>query len=114
MLEARVDSILEQRGVLGRVLPQQQPLGADPAGWSGKLGHARTLGGPVTATYGTLLGLRPARRLVYSLVVTTLSYGMLSLTVVLTVERSTGSYREAGLAGAPFPLLPRVSPPFRG
>src|SRR5215471_17670226 len=68
----------------------------------------------MTATYAALLGLRPARRLVYALVVTTLSYGMLSLTVLLTVEHATGSYREAGFAVAAFALLAGVSAPFRG
>jgi len=68
----------------------------------------------VTASYATLLGQRPARRLVYALVVTTLSYGMLSLTVLLTVQRSTGSYREAGFAVAAFALFAGLSAPFRG
>jgi len=68
----------------------------------------------MTATYAALLGQRPARRLVYALVVTTLSYGMLSLTVLLTVQHTTGSYREAGFAVAAFALLAGVSAPLRG
>jgi MFS family permease len=68
----------------------------------------------MTASYAALLGHRPARRLVYALVVTTLAYGMYSLTVLLTVERSTGSYREAGFAVAAFALLAGVTAPFRG
>jgi MFS family permease len=68
----------------------------------------------MTATYAALLGHRPARRLVYALVVTTLAYGMYSLTVLLTVERSTGSFREAGFAVAAFALLAGVTAPFRG
>jgi MFS family permease len=68
----------------------------------------------MTASYAALLGHRPARRLVYALVVTTLSYGMYSLTVLLTVERATGSYREAGFAVAAFALFAAVSAPFRG
>ena len=46
------------------------------------------------ASYAALVGHRPARRLLYALATTTLSYGMLSLTVLLTVERSTDSYRR--------------------
>jgi predicted MFS family arabinose efflux permease len=68
----------------------------------------------MTASYAALLGHRPARRIVYALVVTTLSYGMYSLTVLLTVERSTGSYREAGFAVAAFALLAGVTAPLRG
>jgi MFS family permease len=68
----------------------------------------------MTASYAALLGHRPARRLVYALVVTTLAYGMYSLTVLLTVERATGSYREAGFAVAAFALFAGVSAPFRG
>jgi predicted MFS family arabinose efflux permease len=68
----------------------------------------------MTAGYAALLGHRPARRLVYALVVTTLAYGMYSLTVLLTVERSTGSYREAGFAVAAFALFAGVTAPIRG
>ena len=68
----------------------------------------------MTASYAALLGHRPARRLVYALVVTTLSYGMYSLTVLLTVESSTGSYREAGFAVASFALFAGITAPFRG
>jgi predicted MFS family arabinose efflux permease len=68
----------------------------------------------MAASYAALLGHRPARRIVYALVVTTLSYGMYSLTVLLTVERSTGSYREAGFAVAAFALLAGVTAPLRG
>ena len=68
----------------------------------------------MTASYAALLGHRPARRIVYALVVTTLSYGMYSLTVLLTVERSTGSYREAGFAVAAFAHHARGKAPRRG
>jgi MFS family permease len=68
----------------------------------------------VTASYAALLGQRPARRLVYALVVTTLGYGMYSLTVLLTVEQSTGSYREAGFAVAAFALFAALTAPVRG
>jgi MFS family permease len=66
------------------------------------------------ASYAALVGHRPARRLLYALATTTLSYGMLSLTVLLTVERSTGSYRTAGFAVAAWALMAAVSAPFRG
>jgi predicted MFS family arabinose efflux permease len=68
----------------------------------------------VTASYAALLGQRPARRLVYALVVTTLGYGMYSLTVLLTVEGATGSYREAGFAVAAFALFAASTAPLRG
>jgi predicted MFS family arabinose efflux permease len=68
----------------------------------------------VTASYGALVGQRPARRLIYALVTTTLSYGMLSLTVLLTVERPTGSYRDGGFAVAAFALCTGLTAPFRG
>ena len=68
----------------------------------------------MTASYAALLGQRPARRLVYALVVTTLGYGMYSLTVLLTVEGATGSYREAGFAVAAFALFAASTAPLRG
>src|SRR4051794_21276302 len=66
------------------------------------------------ASYAALVGQRPARRLLYALATTTLSYGMLTLTVLLTVERATGSYRTAGFAVAAWALFAAVSAPFRG
>src|SRR4051812_34562855 len=66
------------------------------------------------AAYAALVGHRPARRLLYALATTTLSYGMLSLTVLLTVERATGSYRVGGFAVAAWALMAAVSAPFRG
>jgi MFS family permease len=66
------------------------------------------------ASYAALVGHRPARRLLYALATTTLSYGMLTLTVLLTVERATGSYRTAGFAVAAWALTASVSAPFRG
>jgi predicted MFS family arabinose efflux permease len=68
----------------------------------------------VTASYAALVGQRPARRLLYALLTTTLSYGMLSLTVLLTVERPTGSYRDGGFAVAAFALFAGASAPLRG
>jgi MFS family permease len=68
----------------------------------------------VTASYLTLARRRPARRLLYALASATLSFGMLSLTVLLTVERSTGSYRAAGYAVAAFALAASATAPLRG
>ena len=68
----------------------------------------------MTASYLTLARRRPARRLLYALASATLSFGMLSLTVLLTVERSTGSYRAAGYAVAAFALAASATAPLRG
>src|SRR3954470_2872287 len=66
------------------------------------------------ASYAALVGHAPARRLLYALATTTLSYGMLTLTVLLTVERATGSYRAGGFAVAAWAATSGVSAPFRG
>ena len=68
----------------------------------------------VTAGYLELIRRRPARRLLYALSVATLSFGMLSLVVLLTVERATGSYRDGGFAVAAFALVAGISAPVRG
>jgi predicted MFS family arabinose efflux permease len=68
----------------------------------------------MTASYLALFRQHPARRLLYALTAATLSFGMLSLTVLLTVERSTGSYRNGGFAVAMFALAAGISAPFRG
>jgi MFS family permease len=68
----------------------------------------------VTASYVALIRLKPARRLLYALAAATFSFGMLSLTVLLTVERATGSYRTGGFAVAAFALAAGTSAPFRG
>ena len=65
-------------------------------------------------SYAALVGHAPARRLLYALATTTLSYGMLTLTVLLTVERATGSYRIGGFAVAAWAALSGVSAPIRG
>ena len=65
-------------------------------------------------SYLSLARSRPARRLVYALSAATVSFGMLSLTVLLTVERSTGSYRDGGFAVGAFALAAAVTAPFRG
>ena len=68
----------------------------------------------MTASYVALVRLKPARRLLYALAAATFSFGMLSLTILLTVERSTGSYRTGGFAVAAFALAAGTSAPFRG
>src|SRR5581483_9439309 len=55
-----------------------------------------------------------ARRLIYALTAACLSFGMLSLTVLLTVQRSTGSFRDGGFAVALFSVGAGASAPFRG
>ncbi len=68
----------------------------------------------MAASYVALVRLKPARRLLYALAAATFSFGMLSLTILLTVERSTGSYRTGGFAVAAFALAAGTSAPFRG
>ena len=68
----------------------------------------------MTASYLELVRRRPARRLLYALSVTTLSFGMLSLVVVLSVEQATGSYRDGGFAVAAFALCAGITAPARG
>ena len=68
----------------------------------------------MSESYAALLRLAPARRLVYALTAACLSFGMVSLTILLLVERETGSYPAGGLAAAAFALLAGVSAPFRG
>jgi hypothetical protein len=65
-------------------------------------------------SYAALVGHAPARRLLYALATTTLSYGMLALTVLLTVERATGSYRTGGFAVAAWAAASGTSAPVRG
>jgi MFS family permease len=66
------------------------------------------------SSYAALVGQAPARRLLYALATTTLSYGMLTLTVLLTVERATGSYRTGGFAVAAWAACSGASAPIRG
>ena len=68
----------------------------------------------MSESYAALLRLAPARRLVYALTAACLSFGMVSLTILLLVERETGSYPAGGLGAAAFALLAGVSAPFRG
>ena len=68
----------------------------------------------MSESYAALLRLAPARRLVYALTAACLSFGMVSLTILLLVERETGSYPAGGLGAAAFALLAGVSAPFPG
>ncbi len=68
----------------------------------------------MTASYLALVRHAPARRLLYALSAAALSFGMVALTVLLVVERSSGSYRDGGFAVAAFSLMSGVSAPFRG
>jgi MFS family permease len=65
-------------------------------------------------TYVALVRLPPARRLIYALSAACLSFGMVSLTLLLEVERSTGSYADGGFAVAAFSIGAGASAPFRG
>ena len=55
-----------------------------------------------------------ARRLIYALTAACLSFGMVSLTLLLTVQRATGSYALGGYAVAFFAVAAGASAPFRG
>ncbi len=68
----------------------------------------------VSASYLALVRLAPARRLLYALSAAGLSFGMVALTELLTVERSTGSYPDGGFAVAAFALAAGISAPLRG
>src|SRR5580704_7748103 len=58
--------------------------------------------------------VRPARRLLYALTAACLSFGMVGLTLLLTVERLTGSYPDGGFAVSLFALAAGASAPMRG
>ncbi len=68
----------------------------------------------MTASYVAIFRLRPARRLLYALGAACLSFGMVSLTVLLSVERATGSYQDGGFAVAAYAATAGVSAPIRG
>ena len=68
----------------------------------------------MTASYLALVRLAPARRLIYALSVAGLSFGMVGLTVLLTVQHTTGSYPDGGFAAAAFALAAGALAPVRG
>jgi predicted MFS family arabinose efflux permease len=68
----------------------------------------------MTVSYLALVRLRPARRLIYALSAAALSFGMVSLTLLLTVARATGSYPDGGFAVGAFALAAGISAPVRG
>jgi MFS family permease len=68
----------------------------------------------MTASYAMLVRRAPARRLIYALAASCLSFGMVSLTLLLTVQRATGSYAEGGFAVALFAVAAGASAPVRG
>jgi MFS family permease len=65
-------------------------------------------------SYAALLRLPAARRLVYALTGACVSFGMVPLAVLLTVQRATDSYPTGGIAAACFALTAGVSAPLRG
>src|ERR1700749_2817402 len=68
----------------------------------------------MTPSYAALVRRAPARRLIYALSASCLSFGMLSLTLLLTVQHATGSYSDGGYAVALFAVAAGGSAPFRG
>jgi predicted MFS family arabinose efflux permease len=68
----------------------------------------------MTASYLALVRLEPARRLLYALTASTLSFGMVSLAVLLTIQHATGSYRNGAFGVAAFALAAGISAPARG
>ena len=68
----------------------------------------------MTESYLAVVRLAPARRLIYALSAACLSFGMVALTVLLIVERATGSYPDGGFAVAAFALAAGGSAPMRG
>ncbi|MST34470.1 MFS transporter, partial [Acidimicrobiaceae bacterium USS-CC1] len=62
------------------------------------------------AAYTRLLRLPDARRIVVASCICRLSYGMLSLALLLVVEHATGSFAAAGTAGAAFSLAALTAP----
>jgi len=55
-----------------------------------------------------------ARRLIYALAAACLTFGMVSLTILLAVQRATGSYPQGGFAVVAFALAAGLSAPARG
>jgi MFS family permease len=68
----------------------------------------------MSETYGALLGRRSARRLLGALCAAWLSFGMISLGLLLTVERASGSFGPAGIAVAAFSAGAGLLAPLRG
>ena len=68
----------------------------------------------MTASYLALVRHPPARRLIYALSAASLSFGMVSLTVLLAVHAATRSYPDSGYAVGAFALAAGISAPFRG
>jgi MFS family permease len=65
-------------------------------------------------SYLALVRVAPARRLIYALGAACISFGMLPLAILLTVQRATGSYPNGGYAVAAFGVAAGLSAPFRG
>jgi MFS family permease len=65
-------------------------------------------------SYLALVRVAPARRLIYALAAASLSFGMLPLAILLSVQEATGSYPNGGYAVAMFGVTAGVSAPFRG
>lgn len=68
----------------------------------------------MSGSYGAVIRVGPARRLLYALSAACISFGMAGLTLLLTVQRATGSYADGGFAIACFALAAGISAPARG
>ena len=68
----------------------------------------------MSGSYGAVIRVAPARRLLYALSAACISFGMAGLTLLLTVQRATGSYADGGFAIACFALAAGISAPVRG
>ncbi len=65
-------------------------------------------------SYFALVRVAPARRLIYALSAACISFGMLPLAIILSVQEATGSYPNGGYAIACFGVTAGLSAPFRG
>jgi MFS family permease len=65
-------------------------------------------------SYLALVRVAPARRLIYALSAACISFGMLPLAILLSVQDATGSYPNGGYAVACFGVTAGLSAPFRG
>ncbi len=68
----------------------------------------------MSAGYAELVRLPSARRLIYALSGATISYGMVQLTLLLVVQKATGSYPIGGVAVGAFAVCAGLSAPPRG
>ncbi len=68
----------------------------------------------MNGSYRAIFRVRQARRLVYALSAGSVSGGMTGLTLLLTIQRSTGSYADGGFGVSMCALAAGISAPLRG